>query len=74
MLSLHRWSACRIGLLVSVAVWGFGLLPDGQAADSKPAVPAKDQAPTDLYQDPLPPGAVARMGTVRFRHNSTCVA
>jgi WD40 repeat protein len=52
-------------LMVAIAI---SPLRDG-AAQTERQPPA--EAPRlDLYGDPLPPGAIARMGTVRFRHGS----
>src|SRR5262245_33671754 len=59
MTMLGRW--LRVGLLSVV-----GLSSATAQSDPKPAG-EKPKAAVDLYGDPLPPGAVARLGTVRFR-------
>jgi WD40 repeat protein len=50
----------------------LGLLAAGMAiapAESAPPVPERKQARVDRYGDPLPEGALVRLGTVRLRHS-----
>jgi len=68
-----------LGLLLGVAAGGVAMLttsvPKPQAPQAeRPAEPPKAEdksaAHVDRYGDPLPPGAVARLGTLRFRLES----
>src|SRR5205823_2910941 len=44
--------------------------PASKGTEQAKSKEAKRQIRTDRYGDPLPPGAIARMGTVRFHHGS----
>ncbi len=78
--------AAVLALAVVVAALGAGVLGPQQsreqpaparkqAADDPGPKPAKGERPrADGHGDPLPPGAIARLGTLRFRGTRGCVA
>src|SRR5262249_32329181 len=68
--------ACALVLVAGCVAGGVGLWTQRTdekppAAPAQPAVaakPAPERTRTDLYGDPLPDGAIARMAAIRLRH------
>src|SRR5262249_31562482 len=63
----HPFLAVFLAFVPSQPAWG-----DPPDQEGKEAVPAGAQVRTDRHGDPLPAGAVARLGTLRFRLYGKC--
>ncbi len=78
---LKSAAACLLVLALLVAGSGWAAhrtfqanAPEanGNAEKTAPKQAADEERPrTDAFGDPLPPGAVARLGTIRFRHDES---
>ena len=63
---IHSWHVTvPVGLLLLLPLLAFAQEPHAPKEQTKQDSP---KPRIDLYGDPLPEGAVARLGTVRFRH------
>ncbi|HEX4613945.1 MAG TPA: sigma-70 family RNA polymerase sigma factor [Urbifossiella sp.] len=63
-------TAAAVALVLAATVAGFGLSPGNtpRPADPPPAKREETKAAPPAAADPLPPGAVARLGSPRLRH------
>jgi RNA polymerase sigma factor (sigma-70 family) len=77
-----KWWALGLAALALLGGGATAILPTGPSdtprAEADPPQPGEKAEPgpvaardaTDLHRDPLPVGALARLGTVRFRHGA----
>ena len=68
MLRTCRRATLPLTAIVLLALTGYALI--GRAA----AAPAPAEPPKDCYGDPLPPGAIARLGSLRLRAPTRALA
>jgi WD40 repeat protein len=75
---INIWTRAGILLVLISGISFLPYMPSDPAGRGLANEPAKREEPrgkagkaaTDSFGDPLPPGAVARLGTVRFRHGN----
>jgi WD40 repeat protein len=72
--AVKAWSCFLTACVMSAAASHQVGAAEDKKVPSGPAAKAKPPAPFDLYGDPLPAGAVGRLGTVRFRYAATSIA